>query len=465
MKDEQLNTTINSVLKDECERSFEFFVRYMFKEFMGFKFNVKPFHKTLFKTFEDVYEGVHTRLIINIPPRHSKTEISKMFIAWILAKNPKAKSLILSYSSDLATDNASFVRDYVLSEAFQRLWPIKLKPDKKGKGHWVTTYNGEVYAAAAGGQVTGFGAGLDGEGCKGGLILIDDPLKPGDAQYEKERNNVNERFVNTIKSRRNDVGVPIVIIMQRIHEDDLSGFLLDGGDGEQWNHVKIPVWDEAGRVIWPERYSQEEAEISNRSQPYHFAGQYLQEPAPLEGGMWKGNWFEEVKPADVPGNIRWELFVDGAYTKDTTNDPTGLLIAGRYTDGSDRKVYIKHNEAKHLEMPELLERVKRLVRMHNISMVLAEPKASGKTLVQLLRTQGVNAREIKSRWSHKSKIDKANDSAPYIEGGRVKLVKGDWIPMYKKEVGTFPNAKHDEAVDNTSYAIERYLLKKQIRVL
>ena len=456
---------INAVLKMQCEEDFGFFVKYMFKEFMGFPFKMMPFHLKLVETFTRIYEGEIMRAIINIPPRHSKTEFTKMFIAWVLAKNPKAKSLILSYSADLAIDNASFVRDYILSEPFQRLWSISLKPDKKGKGHFVTLDNGEVYAAAAGGQVTGFGAGLDGQGCKGGLIVIDDPLKPGDAQYDKERTNVNERFINTIKSRRNDVGVPIVIIMQRIHEDDLSGFLLDGGDGEDWVHIKIPVWDDEKKVIWPDRYSQEEAEIADRSQPFTFAGQYLQEPAPLEGGLWKKDWFEGgfKNKAEIPNNIHWEMFVDGAYTKDTKNDPTGILIAGR--DDKRKKVYIIHNEGAYLEMPELLKKIKYLVKRFRVRLVLAEPKASGKTLVQMLRTDGVNAAEIRSRWAQKSKIDKANDVAPYIEGGNVHLVEGDWIPAYLKQVATFPNAKHDEDVDNTSYAVERYLLTKEFRVI
>ena len=454
---------IKQVIREECEKDFGYFVQYMFKNFMGFTFNVKPFHQQLFNHFTDIYNGVHKRIIINIPPRHSKTEISKMFLAWIIAKNPKAKSLILSYSSDLATDNASYVRDYVLSEAFQELWAISLKPDKKGKGHWVTTQNGEVYAAAAGGQVTGFGAGLDGQGCKGGLILIDDPLKPDDARFDAARNEVNNRFLNTIKSRRNDKDVPIVIIMQRIHEDDLSGFLLDGGDGDTWDHVKIPVWDEDRKVIWDERFEQSTADKMFRSQPFIFAGQYLQEPAPLEGGMWKKDWFETVNRNDIPQDIKWEMFVDGAYTKDTKNDPTGILIAGK--DRSTGKVYIKHNEGAYLEMPELLTHIKKLRKRYDVKIVLAEPKASGKTLVQLLRNEGVPSREIKSRWAQKSKIDKANDSAPYIEGGNVKLVEGEWIPSYIKQVSTFPNAKHDEDVDNTAYAIERYCLRKQIRVL
>ena len=463
-----LDDKVIAVLRNQCETSFEFFVKYMFMEFMGYKFKVKPFHRKLFNTFEDIYDGKHIRVIINIPPRHSKTEISKMFLAWVLAKNPKAKSLILSYSSDLATDNASFVRDYVLSQAFQKLWPIELKPDKKGKGHWVTTGNGEVYAAAAGGQVTGFGAGLDNMGCKGGLILIDDPLKPGDAESEKERTNVNSRFVGTVKSRRNDVGVPIVIIMQRIHEEDLSGFLLDGNDGEDWTHIKIPVWDDDEQVIWPERYSQNEAEIANRSQPYVFAGQYLQEPAPLGGGIWKDEWFEIIDHVNVPPSIRWEMFIDGAYTKDTKNDPTGILIAGEATtsDGG-KQMYILHNEGVHLEMPELIKRVLELKNKFKIAMILAEPKASGKSLIQLLRAKGINAREIQSRWVQKSKLDKAHDVAPMIEGGRVKLIQSKqsskWIPSYLKQVGTFPNAKHDEDVDNTAYAVERYLLRSPRR--
>ena len=456
---ERFDEKVKAVLKKQCEESFEYFVRYIFKGFMGFSFNTKPFHQTLFKTFEEIYEGKHKRVIINIPPRHSKTEMSKMFAAWVLARNPKAKSLVLSYSSTLAEDNSSYIRDYVSSDAFQDLWPMTLKSDAKGKSHWKTVEGGEVYGTAAGGQVTGFGAGLDGQGCKGGLILIDDPLKPDDAQYETRRGNVNENFNRTIKSRRNDVGVPIVIIMQRIHEEDLSGFLLDGGDGEEWHHVKVPVWDENKEVIWPERYSQAEAEIANKSQPYHFAGQYLQEPAPLEGGMWKKDWFELINKNDLPGGIRWELFVDGAYTKDTKNDPTGLMIAGK-TD-SNKTTYLLHNESKWLEMPELLNHIEKLVRAFNIKIVLAEPKASGKSLVQMLRARGVPAAEIKSRWMQKSKIDKANDVAPFIEGGKFKLVKADWNPTYLHEVATFPNAKHDEAVDNTAYAIERLQMRKK----
>ena len=195
----------------------------------------------------------------------------------------------------------------------------------------------------------------------------------------------------------------------------------------------------------------------------------LQEPAPLEGGIWKTDWFETIDRNEIPENIKWEMFVDGAYTKDTKNDPTGILIAGRHiTEDGGKRLYILYNEGVYLEMPQLIKHVVRLSNKFNVSLVLVEPKASGKSLKQLLTARGINSREIKSRWAQKSKLDKAHDAAPFIEGGRVSLVRtkqaDDWIPAYLKQVGTFPNAKHDEDVDNTSYAIERYLLKKQIKV-
>lgn len=460
-----INDKVNQVVKTKCEESFEFFVRYMFAECMGFKFNVKPFHQELFKVFEDIYNGDHKRVIVNIPPRHSKTEISKMFVAWIMAKNPKAKSLVLSYSATLAEDNCSYIRDYVSSEAFQRLWPCNLKSDAKGKGHWKTTNGGEVYGTAAGGQVTGFGAGLDGQGCKGGLIIIDDPLKPDDAQYETRRNNVNNNFNNTIKSRRNDVGVPIVVIMQRIHEEDLSGFLLDGGDGEEWHHVKVPVYDENKQVIWPERYSQKEAEIAERATPFWFAGQMLQEPAPLEGGIWKKDWFEIVEKGSVPGDVRYDVYVDGAYTKNTKNDPTGIILAGKSKETG--YVYIHKIYEEWMEMPDLLKLLERIYRHSAVKLgvILAEPKASGKSIVQMLQQKGLPAAEIKSNFIKVSKEERAYSSAPYIEGSLVKLVKGDWNAGYIHQVSTFPNAKHDEFVDCTAYAIERNLLKKEFFVV
>lgn len=460
---ENLDDKINEVLKIKCEESFEFFVKYMFFEYNNRKFMIKPFHREMFDTIAKVVSGEITRLVINIPPRHGKTELMNLLICWIYAKNPSARNLIISYSSDRASKSSEAIRNYILSEPFQRLWDVQLKSDNKGKSNWVTTEEGEVLAASSGGQITGFGAGTHGMGFESGVILMDDPLKPEDSNHETAREGVNNNFVQTIASRANGPTIPFILIMQRLHEDDLAGFLLNGGDGFEWHHLNIPVWREDKEVIFPEAFSQSQAEALNRSNPWIFAGQYLQEPAPLEGGIWKMDWFETVSKAEIPTwGIKWNMFIDGAYTKDTSKDPTGILISGYHRP--TKTLYVLHNEGKHLEMPQLLNHVESLCGALDVSLVLAEPKASGKSIVQMLRARGVSAREIKSRWASKSKLEKANDCAPYIEGGRVKIVKGDWNQAYLKEVCTFPNAKHDECVDNTSYAIERNMMRKQVKV-
>jgi len=141
-----------------------------------------------------------------------------MFIAWSLAKNPKAKFIHLSYSDALALDNSSLTKEYVQSDSFQSLWPIELKKDSQSNKKWYTNSGGGVYATASGGAITGFGAG------SGGAIIIDDPLKPDDAVSEVKRSFINNRYNTTIRSRVNSRDVPIILIMQRLHEEDLSGF-------------------------------------------------------------------------------------------------------------------------------------------------------------------------------------------------------------------------------------------------
>jgi predicted phage terminase large subunit-like protein len=160
----------------------------------------------------------------------------------------------------------------------------------------------------------------------------------------------------------------------------------------------------------------------------------------------------------VPNDINWEMFVDGAYTKDTKNDPTGIQISGKSGDN----LYILKSIDKYLEMPELKTFISSFIKNCgvNISQILVEPKASGKSLVQLLRREtNYNVSELKTDFVKYSKIERARASSPFIEGGRVYLIKDYWNDGYLQQVSTFPNAKHDEHIDVTSYAIERNLLK------
>ena len=446
-------TNINGIIKEKCEKSLLFFTRYLFKENSGARFEVAKFHIALAKTLEKVNKGDIKRLIINIPPRYGKTELAvKMYISWTLANNPKARFIHLSYSDALALDNSSLTREYIQSDSYQRLWQLQLKKDSQSQKKWYTIQGGGVYATASGGAITGFGAG------NGGAIIIDDPLKPDDAISDVKRKFINNRYNTTIRSRVNDREVPIIVIMQRLHEDDLSGFLLDGNSGEKWHHLKLAAIDKKNKPLWSSKHSFKELENIRQADRYTFAGQYMQEPAPEEGGEWRKEWFNIISKAEIPADVQWEMYVDGAYTKDTKNDPTGIQISGRCGDN----LYVLKSIDKYLEMPELKSFITNFIKSCgvDVNIILVEPKASGKSLVQLLRREtNYNVSEIKTDFVRYSKIERARASSPFIEGGRVYLIKDHWNDAYLQQVATFPNAKHDEHIDVTSYAIERNLIR------
>ena len=451
--------TINDK-KEYCESHLLNFTRYIYKENHRRIFTVAPHFVLMANALMDVISGETKRLIINIPPRYGKTELAvKMFIAYGLALNSQSKFIHLSYSDDLALDNSSQTKEYIESDSFQELWKMQLKKDAQGKKKWFNEEGGGCYATGAGGAITGFGAGVTDSEVFSGAIIIDDPLKPDDAFSEVKRKAVNERYNGTIRSRANDRNTPIIVIMQRLHEDDLSGYLLDGGSGEEWEHLCLPALDKENNPLWEQKHTFEELEQIRQASRYNFAGQYMQTPAPDEGGEWKKDWFQIVKQSEIPLNLKWELIIDGAYTKNTQNDPTGLQIGANWNG----KYVILSSIDKYLEMPELIKFIPTHIALSgvNVAMSLVEPKASGKTIAQLIRSETrLNIAEIKTDFVNNSKIENARLCSPYIESGRVLLVEGKWNEAFLNQVGTFPNAKHDEHIDLTCYGIERNLMNK-----
>lgn len=447
-------TNEQKVLKVKCESSLLFFARYIYKENHNRKFIMSNHFEKIANFLEKVYSGEITRGIINMPPRYGKTElVIKIFVSWCLAKVNYSKFIHLSYSDALALDNSAQTKEYIQSDAFQALWLMELKKDAQSKKKWFNAKGGGMYATAAGGAITGFGAGVDGVDGFSGAILIDDPLKPDDAFSDVERNKVNNRYNNTIRSRTNTDDIPIIVIMQRLHEEDLSGFLLNGGSGESWSHLCLPALDKDNNPLYAHKHTFAQLESIRQADRYTFAGQYMQVPSPDEGGEWKRDWFQFIDKKELPSNINWTMYVDGAYTKDTKNDPTGVQVSAKI--GND--MVILSSIDKYLEMPELIN----FIKLHidslnvNISIIKVEPKASGKSLVQLIRNNtALNISEIKSNFVKVSKIERARTSSPYIEGGRVFLVKNSWNEHFLQQCAMFPNGKHDEHIDLTSYAIE-----------
>lgn len=457
----------NKVLRHKCETSLLFYSRYIFKENNGIKFRVYPHVLRIIEMLEKVAKGEITRLIINIPPRYYKTEtVIKMFISWTMLLNARAKFLHLSYADKLALNNSSITKGYIQSDAFQVLREMKMKYDEQGKQLWTNLEGGGMYATSTGGAITGFGAGLLPPEKKneenpfkdfGGAILIDDPNKPDDIDSDLKRTAVNDRYNNTIKSRANHRSVPVIVIQQRLHEEDLSGFLLDGGSEEEWTHLNLPVLDENNVPLCPEKHTFEEIEKIRISDRYTFSGQYMQQPSPDAGDVWKKEWFQIIQKAQLPPVKTWEMIIDGAYTKNTKNDPTGFQIYGEHKND----LYILSSVDKHLEMPDMLKYIPRFIRANrvHVSMIRIEPKASGITTDQLIKsTTKLNSTQIKTKFARAGKEERAKMAAPYLEAGRVFLVDGSWVDGFLAQIAMFPNGKHDEHIDLTSYAVEQALI-------
>lgn len=241
--DEEITWSYNEqrMLKYMLEQDGIQFMRYFFKQREGMKMLRNWHHYVIEYVLQAVYDLKIQRLIVNIAPGYSKTEqVVLNFIARGLAINPRSKYIHASYSGDLAHVNSSKIKDMIESQEFQTLWPMDIRVDSKGKKRWFTELGGGMMAAPAGGQITGFRAGRMEEGFTGAFV-IDDPVKPDDAYSNVKRGGINNRFNNTMRSRLAVEEVPMIVIMQRIHEDDLSGYLLKGGSGDMWHHLNIPT--------------------------------------------------------------------------------------------------------------------------------------------------------------------------------------------------------------------------------
>lgn len=295
------------------------FTRLVFKELNNQEFVRSDHHREICRALEDVYNGKCKRLIINIPPRHSKTELAVInFIAWCYGKNPACRFMHLSYSNELVIRNSRSIQETMRTQTFKSLFTETEFPDSRIKSnHWKTTVGGEFYAASTGGQITGFGAGVvdavddteevvdsklmqfeaDNSSRFMGAIIIDDPIKPDDGLSKTIREKVNQRFENTIRSRANSINTPIIVIMQRVHEHDLCGYLMET-EKEQWRVLSLPAitQDEKGndKALWSAKLPMEALERLRRANSYVFETQYMQNPKPLEGLM-----YERFKTYDV----------------------------------------------------------------------------------------------------------------------------------------------------------------------
>ena len=312
------NIDARELLQLELLSSFEKFTRTMFRQQYKKPFIVSEHHKRIFAALQDVVDCKCRRLIINMPPRYGKTEIAiKSFISWCFALNPKCRFLHLSYSDMLVNDNSDTIRSIMSEPLYKQLFPKSgLASERSASKRWKTKAGGELYAVSTQGQVTGFGAGNVDEEYDGtpvrltgydeidevlnnigaaenvfqGAIVIDDPLKPEDAESDIVRERINARFENTIRNRTNSRNTPIIIIMQRLHEHDLCGYLNEI-EPDEWTVLSLPAiqYDKdlcIEYALWPMKHTLDELHKLREINTIVFDTQYMQDPTPKEGLMY-----------------------------------------------------------------------------------------------------------------------------------------------------------------------------------
>jgi predicted phage terminase large subunit-like protein len=486
--------------KTLCQRDHLFFTRYFFKARTGAKFIVNWHHHYICDAIQDVIDCKIKNLIINVPPGSSKTEVAIInFLARGLALNPSARFLHLSYSDDLALLNSQTARDILRSDEYQQLWARSISVDTKSKKRWnITLENkiaGGVYATSLGGQVTGFRAGYMAPGFTGAMV-IDDPLKTEDAFSKTKLDLANRRLISTVKSRRANPDIPIVIIMQRIAENDPVGFIKQGNLPGDWKYIIIPaliddnyvanlpakyarlvdssVRDDRGRFSYWEykepvdelvamesglSVDQSGAQISRQV----FSSQYQQNPVAMGGNIFKGKDFTRYK---VLPEIRYrKIFADTAQKTKEANDFSVFELWGY---GADKKIYLIDMIRGKWEAPELKKRATAfwmkhfLITSENLGQLremLVEDKSSGTGLIQSIKVE--NSIPIKPIERNKDKLTRAMDGLPYIEAGLVCVPEdapftNDFIAEHEAFTANDSHA-HDDQIDPCLDAIENIL--------
>ncbi|MGL5580863.1 MAG: phage terminase large subunit [Cetobacterium sp.] len=459
--------------RQRCEDDFKFFVKYFFKSVKGSKFVFSEHHHQICDALMDVYYGRTTHLIINMPPRYSKTEIAvKLFTAWCYVKNPKCEFIHLSYADILALDNSEAIKSIIKSEEFAQLWPeMTIKPNKDSKKAWGTEQGGVFYATSAGGPITGFGAGkiddfTDGAGF-GGAIIIDDPLKPDDAYSDPKRQGVNRRWDETIKSRFNSTKTPCIVIMQRIHEDDFCGMLLKD-DEYKFRHLVLEAIVDEGteneRALWPQKHSLEALHAMRSKNSYMFAAQMQQRPSPLGGGLLKGAWFGRYS---VLPPLKWRaVFVDTAQKAKQHND---YQVAECWGLGQDGYLYLIDVMREKFQAYELERRIPDFWNKHRatsngrLRYMAVEDKSSGTELIQKIQKIIKPKIPVKPipRGPAANKLTRVMDVQGYIESGYVKLPEdAPWVNDFIAECEAFTaddTHSHDDQIDPMCDAISQML--------
>ena len=437
--------------KSASKDDFISFVRMMWPSFIS-----GTHHQKMADAFERVAKGELKRLIINMPPRHTKSEFASYLLpAWFLGKYPEKKVIQTAHTAELAVGFGRKVRNLIQSEDFQKVFSgITLSSDSKAAGRWNTNKRGDYFAIGVGGAVTGKGADL---------LIIDDPHSEQDAQQGQFNADVYDRVYEWYTSgprQRLQPGGAIIVVMTRWSKKDLTGQILQSTSDRQgmddWEVIEFPAIMPSGKPLWPEFWSQDELDALKAELPVSkWSAQYQQDPTSEEGALIKREWWQEWEDDRPPPCEAIIQSWDTAFLKTQRSDYSACTTWGVfYIEGQPNVILLDAYKEK-LEFPELKRAAYDKYQEFEPDQMIVEKKASGAPLIFELRAMGIPVTEFTPSRGQ-DKIARVNAVTDLFASGSIWYPPTRWAEEVIEECASFPSGDHDDLVDSTTQARLRF---------
>ena len=433
-------------LKNRVTGDFLEFIKYIWPEFIG-----GYHHKIISEKFNKIASGESKRLIVNMPPRHTKSEFASNYLpSWMIGKNPKLKIIQATHTAELAIRFGRKAKHVIDSPEYQEIFETSLQEDSKAAGRWETSQGGEYFAVGVGGAMTGRGADL---------LIIDDPHKEKDLLGKESFEKAYEWYTSGPRQRLQPGG-RIVLVMTRWATNDLTGQLIKAQKdikGDQWEVVEFPAVLPNDKAVWPEYWDRDELETVKASISVgKWNAQYMQTPTAEEGALIKREWWRDY-PSDRPPKMSFIIqSYDTAFMKKETADYSAITTWGVFNREENGQNAILLDAFKgRFEFPELRRRAHEEYLHWNPDVVVIEQKASGIPLLHELRNMDIPVVPFTPSRGNDKHV-RVNSIAPLFEAGKI------WAPKHEhfaqeviEECASFPHGDHDDYVDSTSQALMR----------
>ena len=457
--------------KERTQTKFLDFVEAMWPDFI-----MGRHHKIMADAFERVAEGKCKRLIVNMPPRHTKSEFASYLLpAWFLGRFPHKKVIQTSHTAELAVGFGRKVRNLVNKSEYKEVFPqTALQSDSKAAGRWNTSLGGDYFAIGVGGAVTGKGADL---------LIIDDPHSEQEATLAETSPDIYDKTYEWYTSgprQRLQPGGAIVVVMTRWSKRDLTGQVIKSSiqrDGEEWEVIEFPAIMPSGNALWPEFWALGELETLRNELPHaKWMAQYQQDPTSEVSAIVKREWWMGWEKTDPPTCDFILMSWDTAFEKNTRADYSACTVWGVFhrplgsspeDTGADphkkmrdyglpqANIILLNAYRDRLEFPELKRRVLQEYRTWEPDSIIIEKKASGAPLIYELRSMGVPVQEFTPTRGN-DKITRLNAVSDIFASGRVWAPSTRWAEEVIEEVASFPSGEYDDYVDSVSMALLRF---------